>query len=122
MLLDYIDANNKLYLTNSYKTSVAELQKELKKNNYDLIISFGQAPLDNGTIKIETTAIGDLKLITNYDYSVLYNKLKKDYKVIISSDAGSYLCNNIYYHGLSFIEENKQKTNRNQAEKDGRAA
>ena len=46
LLLDYIVDNNKLYLTNSFKTSVVELQNKIKKNDYDLIISFGQAPLD----------------------------------------------------------------------------
>ena len=32
LLLDYIVANNKLYLTNSFKTSVVELKNKLKKN------------------------------------------------------------------------------------------
>lgn len=109
-MLDYIVANNKLYLTNSFKTSVVELKKELQKNEYDLIISFGQAPLDNDTIKIEISAIDKLKYVTNYDYSDLKNRLKKDCKVIISNDAGDYLCNNIYYYGLKFINDNRLKT------------
>ena len=62
-MLDYIVANNKLYLTNSFKTSVVELKKELQKNEYDLIISFGQAPLDNDTIKIEISAIDKFKYV-----------------------------------------------------------
>ena len=110
LLLDYIVANNKLYLTNSFKTSVVELKNKLKKNDYDLIVSFGQAPLDTDVIKIETTAKDKLKYVTSYDYSVLYNKLRKEYEVIISNDAGSYLCNNIYYNGLKYIIENKLKT------------
>lgn len=107
LLLDHIDANNKLYLTNSFKTSVVELNNKLKKNDYDLIVSFGQAPLDTDVIKIETTAKDKLKYVTSYDYSVLYNKLRKEYEVIISNDDGSYLCNNIYYNGLEYIIENK---------------
>ena len=110
LLLDHIDANNKLYLTNSFKTSVVELNNKLKKNDYDLIVSFGQAPLDTDVIKIETTAKDKLKYVTSYDYSVLYNKLRKEYEVIISNDAGNYLCNNIYYNGLEYIIENKLKT------------
>ena len=107
LLLDHIDANNKLYLTNSFKTSVVELNNKLKKNDYDLIVSFGQAPLDTDVIKIETTAKDKLKYVTSYDYSVLYNKLRKEYEVIISNVAGNYLCNNIYYNGLEYIIENK---------------
>ena len=109
LLLDHI-SNNKLYLTNSFKTSEVELQNELEKNDYDLIISFGQAPLDIDTIKIETTAKNNLEYITSYDYKSLYNKLKNNYKVIISNDAGNYLCNNIYYYGLKYIKENNLKT------------
>jgi len=51
-----------------------------------------------------------LKYETNYDYSSLYNKLKDEYKVIISKDAGNYFCNNIYYNGLKYITENNLKT------------
>ena len=110
LLLDHIVANNKLYLTNSFKTSVVELINKLKKNDYDLIVSFGQAPLDTDVIKIETTAKDKLKYATSYDYRVLHNKLRKGYEVIISNDAGNYLCNNIYYNGLKYIIENKLKT------------
>lgn len=106
ILLDNIISNNRLYLTNSFKTSVAELQKELN-NNYDLVISFGQAPLDIDTIKIETTA---KDYITSYNYNNLYNLLNNDYNVVISNDAGNYLCNNIYYNGLMYINDNKLKT------------
>ena len=110
LLLNHIVANNKLYLTNSFKTSVVELKNKLKKNDYDLIVSFGQAPLDTDVIKIETTAKDKLKYVTSYDYSALHNKLRKEYEVIISNDAGNYLCNNIYYNGLQYIIENKLKT------------
>ena len=110
LILDYIVASNKLYLTNSFNTSVVELQNELKKSNYDLIVSFGQAPLDKDIIKLEVAATDKIKYFTSYDYSNLYNKLKEEYKVIISSNAGKYLCNNIYYYGLKFINDNKLKT------------
>ena len=110
VLLDYVASDNKLYLTNSFKTSVVELQKELKKNNYDLIVAFGQALLDRDTLKIEITAKNDSVYSTSFDYRFLYHKLKKEYKVMVSSDAGNYLCNHIYYHGLKYIKENNLKT------------
>ena len=43
ILLDYIktDNCNKLYLRNSFTTSVKQLNSKIKNNNYDLIVSFG---------------------------------------------------------------------------------
>lgn len=106
ILLDCIKNNNKLYLTNSFNSSVRELINEIN-NNYDLIISFGQAPLNKDTIKIETVSS---TYKTNYDYTNLKNKLEKSYKVIISNNAGNYLCNNVYYNGLKYIKENNLNT------------
>ena len=109
ILLDNLDVDNKLYLKNSFKTSVIQLQNELK-NNYDLIISFGQAPLNNNTIKIETIGKGNNHYKTNYDFNNLKNKLEaSSFNVIISNDAGNYLCNYIYYHGLKYISDSKLK-------------
>ena len=110
ILLDNIDASekNKLYLKNSFKTSVEQLEDKLKKDDYDLIISFGQAPLEKDMIKIELQGVLEDVYKTNFDYSTIENKLKScDYNVSISSDAGNYLCNNIYYHGLKYISEDK---------------
>ena len=45
ILLDSIKSFNKLYLKNNYKDSVFDLENELITNEYDLVISFGQAPL-----------------------------------------------------------------------------
>lgn len=111
ILLDKIKTSNKLYLTNSFSTSVNQLKKELKNNSYDLIISFGQAPLDNDNIRIETIGQKEEIYITKYDYISLQNKLIfNNYKATISNDAGNYLCNNIYYHGLKYIEDNNINT------------
>ncbi len=112
ILLDYIktDNCNKLYLRNSFTTSVKQLNSKIKNNNYDLIVSFGQASLDKDTIKIETTGKNNDFYKTNYDYNYLKNRLEDKYNVIISNDAGNYLCNNIYYNGLKHIKENNLKT------------
>lgn len=111
ILLDYIktDNCNKLYLRNSFTTSIKQLNSKIKDNNYDLIVSFGQAPLDRDTIKIETIGKNHNYYETNYDYIDLKNKLENKYNVIISNDAGNYLCNNIYYNGLKYIKENTLK-------------
>jgi len=111
ILLDMINNKNKLYLKNSFTTSVKQLQKEIKDNQYDLIISFGQAPLEEDTIKIETIGRNIVEYKTKYDFISLKNKFDNNFKTIISNDAGNYLCNNIYFYGLKYIEDNKLKAN-----------
>ena len=110
VLLDKIDTVDKLYLKNSFNTSVNDLIKKIKNNDYDLVIAFGQAPLSKDTIKIEIKAKLENSYETNYCYHDLENNIKKYYKVIVSDNAGNYLCNNLYYYGLKYIYENKLKT------------
>ena len=50
------------------------------------------------------------ELKTNYNYNELVSRLENNYKIIISNNAGNYLCNNIYYHGLKYIKDNNLKT------------
>lgn len=112
ILLDnlIVEEDNKLYLKNSFKTSVEQLSNKLKKDKYDLIISFGQAPIDKETIKIETRGNGIDYFETDYDYNNLKKLFEKNgFNVVISKDAGNYLCNNIYYNGLKYIRENNLK-------------
>ena len=112
ILLDNIivEEDNKLYLKNSFKTSVEQLSNKLKKDRYDLIISFGQAPMDKETIKIETRGNGIDYFETDYDYNNLKKLFEKNgFNVVISKDAENYLCNNIYYNGLKYIRENNLK-------------
>jgi len=106
ILLDNIsiDESNKLYLRNSFKTSVKQLENRIKNDEYDLIVSFGQAPLNKNTIKIETKGNDIDYYETEYDYSKLKRELvKNNFNVIVSKDAGNYFCNNIYYNGLKYI-------------------
>ena len=115
IILDNITANekDKLYLKNSFKTSVEQLEKKIINNNYDLIISFGECPLDLNTIRLESTGRSEVEEInSNYNFKLLKDKLKcNGYKVIMSDDAGNYLCNNIYYNGLKIIRDNKLRCN-----------
>ena len=110
ILLDKIDTDHKLYLKNSNNTSVEQLKKELA-NDYDLVVSIGSARLRVNTFKIETVANGDVKYTTTYDYTNIKESLEDSgYKVIISKFAGRYLCNNLYYHILKYINDNNLKT------------
>ena len=110
ILLDNIVSENKLYLKNSFTTSVKQLNSKIKNNNYDLIVSFGQAPLDKDTIRIETRGNKIDYFDTDYDYSILKKLFEENgFNTIVSKNAGNYLCNNIYYNGLKCIKENGLK-------------
>lgn len=108
ILLDKIttESKDKLYLRNSFDTSVKQLINKLK--NYELIISFGQAPLDKDTIKIEVVGKKEKDLYkTDFNYSKIKEDIEKiGFKVEISEDAGNFLCNNLYFNGLKYIKEN----------------
>lgn len=113
IILDYLNVDKKLYLTNSFITSVKELYSELDRNDYDLIVSLGQYPNSNNSIKLEL--MGENKrdneqLFSNYDYEDFKNYLlKSGYQAYISNQS-YYLCNNIFYYGLKYIKEKKLKT------------
>lgn len=52
-----------------------------------------------------------IELETDYYYGVLKEKLEENnYKVMSSSDAGNYLCNNVFYRALDFKQNNNLKT------------
>ena len=113
ILLDNIKISdeNKLYLRNSFITSVKQLQKKIKLDNYDLIVSFGQAPLEQDNIRIEVVGKDKTEIYeSNFDYSQLPEKLEKNNsKTTVSRDAGNYYCNNIFFNGLKYIKENNLK-------------
>lgn len=106
LLLDEINSNNKLYLKNSFTDSVGQLENELHRNRYDLVVAFGQAVLRKNTLKIEVVGKGNgaEAFSTKYDYAVLADKLRDSYDIFISRDAGRYLCNNVYFSGLKYID------------------
>lgn len=110
ILLDKIDNDDKLYLEIDFEGSEGQLKKKLQENKYDLIVSFGQAPINKDVIKIEIIGRGDREYKTNYNYEQLADELRNDYEVIVSEDAGKYLCNNIYYYGLKYIDDNNLNT------------
>lgn len=112
ILLDNIETNaNKIIFPNDYNSSKNKLINELKNNYYDYIISFGQKPITK-SIYIETNAIkNNDKITTTFEYTELLEFLEnKKYKVKISQNAGTSLCNHIYYEGLNYIKYNNLKT------------
>ena len=113
ILLDNIKTldENKLYLRNSFITSVKQLQKKIKLDNYDLIVSFGQAPLEQDNIRIEVVGKNTTEIYeSDFDYSQLKEKLEKNnYKTDVSRDAGNYYCNNLFFNGLKYIKGNDLK-------------
>lgn len=110
IILDKLPVNDKLYLKNSYSASTRELIKIIQNKEYDFIVSIGQAPLKLDTIRIEILANGITKYQTTCDYNHLFNEIPSEYTIEISDNAGNYLCNNLYFEGLKYIEENHLKT------------
>ena len=110
LLLDRINYKHKLCLRNDFVRSARRLERELESNDFDLVISFGQASLPKDTIKIETVGHGERDCETNYDYSSLVKALSNYFNVRISKNAGKYLCNHLYYSGLKYINDNGLKT------------
>lgn len=113
LLLDKIrtyKSVDKIELTNSFKTSEIELTKKLK-NNYKYVIALGQKPLVN-EVYIELKAN---KNNNTFDTEFPLKKLKNIFEnnkidFLISKNAGTYLCNNIYYEGLNYIKQNSLDT------------
>lgn len=112
ILLDKIDINedNKLYLTNSFITSVKELKSKLEKKKYNVIIGLGQLKLEKDVIRIEKFGCKEEVIETSYDYTKLKKVLKENGYIVEESNKTNYLCNNIYYEGLKYIKENDLNT------------
>ena len=101
---------DKMELTNSFITSEKEMKKYLN-NNYRYVISFGQKPsTDEVFIELVANKNSD-SLRTNFPYKKLEAILNTNkINFSISNNAGTYLCNNIYYEGLNYIKQNNLDT------------
>jgi len=101
----------KLYLENDFNACSEQIRKAVIGGGYDLILALGQKPVIK-RVYIETSAQldGDA-LSTNYDYTFLSAFLNKQHiKTKISTNAGNYLCNHVYYHGLTAIRQSHAPT------------
>ncbi len=113
ILLDNIKEKCKqdiLYLKNDFEVSSNQIEEKLLQN-YDYVLIFGQKP-NTKNIYLENNAISeDAKLETDYYYGVLRENLESNnYKVVSSSNAGNYLCNNVFFKALNFKQINNLKT------------
>ena len=99
-----------LYLENDFEISSKQIEETLLEN-YDNVLIFGQKP-NTTNIYLENNAIlEETKLVTDYYYSVLKEKLEQyTYQAMSSYDAGKYLCNNVFFRALNFKQKNNLKS------------
>lgn len=113
ILLDNIKEKNNqdiLYLENDFEVSSNQIEEKMLQN-YDYVLIFGQKP-NTRNIYLENNAVlEETKLGTDFYYGVLKENLESNnYKVISSCDAGSYLCNNVFFRALIFKQTNDLKS------------
>lgn len=113
ILLDKLSPNTeKLYLKNDFEQCAAQIKNELKKNTYHDIIAFGQKPVIKSIYIEEYGCIGGQLYKTAFQHEDLQNMLTGGgYRVKLSCNAGSYLCNHVYASGLRYIAHRKLSVN-----------
>lgn len=103
-----------IVIENSYKSCTKTIYDVLLNEKPKLLISFGQRPKTKSTfIETQGKYTQSLKEFfpyentnykTNFNAKNLYNEIKShEIDVSLSSNAGSYLCNHLYYSGLYYI-------------------
>lgn len=116
-VIKYINNVDKIILDVCYDKCYLDLCKSYNLNDYDLIISLGEARMRK-TLTLETTAknisscsLPDNLGIVKSNEKIIDNDIEfintladvnkvKDL-VELSNDAGKFVCNNIYYHLLT---------------------
>lgn len=95
---------HKLLLANSYAACGRQITDAIRNLNPSHILSFGLKP-DADCLYIETSARRwDERLVSGFDIAGLAARLgNAGIACRISSDAGSYLCNHVYFAGLDLI-------------------
>ena len=103
---------DRLILENDRIKSVKQLEEKMQKGNYRYIFSFGQRPLIKNKIHIESSAeVSGEVLETEFNAE----KLRKAFEecgaaVMLSHNAGTSYCNNIYFYGMKTIAERCSNT------------
>ena len=112
IILDKASSNlEKLYLKNDFKKCEEQIKSAISSNRYQYIFALGQKPIIK-SIYIELVGCSnETSFQTNFNYAALLEYLSgSGYKVKTSSNAGNYLCNHVYFHGLKEIYLNSYKT------------
>ena len=96
----------KLYLENDFDICAEQIQTAILSFKYDFILALGQKPVIK-SIYIETSARKfDTVINSQYNYSAFATHLNTyGFKTKISINAGNYLCNHVYFHGLAAIDQ-----------------
>lgn len=112
LLVDRIEAKcDKLYLTNSFIGCKTEIESIMRNNTYDLVIAFGQKPKVKAIYLEQTATVNGNVLISRYDSKNIKDILiEHGFEAKLSSNAGKYLCNHVYYTGLQYINYKKLRT------------
>ena len=98
----------KLYLKNNFEKCASQIITYIQKNKYEVIIAFGQKSLIKSIYLERYGCIDEQKYETTLEYEPFKELLtNQGYKVKVSNDAGSYLCNHVYGIGLRYIEQQK---------------
>lgn len=101
-----------LYLPNDKIKDSELLTEALKQEQFDYVISLGQRPNIKDKVHIETRARkGDLCIETVFDCEKLKNMLEQSgLSAKLSCNAGTSFCNELYWNGLKYMEENRLNT------------
>ena len=100
----------KLYLENDFESCAMQIIKAVNAS-YDFILILGQKPnIKSLYIEVTGRCLSDY-IQTAYDHNTLADCLTAaGYKVRMSENAGSYLCNHVYYHGLLAAQSSGSNT------------
>ena len=101
-----------LYLPNDKARDSELLIEVLKQERFDYVISLGQRPNIKDKVHIETRAKKDgLSIETAFGCEKLkYMFEQAGLQAKLSDNAGTSFCNELYWNGLRYLEENKSGT------------
>lgn len=101
-----------LYLPNDKVKDAELLIEKLKQEHYDFVISLGQRPNIKDKVHIETTARkGERSIETTFVCETLKLAFEQNgLEAKLSHNAGTSFCNELYWNGLRYIEEEKLDT------------
>ena len=112
LLIKEVTKCDTLFLTNDKIKNSANLIELLSNKKYEYVIALGQRPNIKNKVHIETTARkGEFSIRTKCNCEKLRELfINNGVDAKISHNAGTSFCNEIYWNGLKYIDENKLDT------------